>query len=227
MIIAGFMPESFVDWRGKMVATVFTYGCNFRCPFCHNHTLVIHPLKTRLSEEDILSKISELRGWIDGVCITGGEPTIHRDIVDFVREIRRMVPVKMDTNGTHPEILEELLNHVDYVAMDVKAPPSRYGELAGKEVNLKAIEESISLIKERAKDYEFRTTFVPVLKREDIAGIAEWIGPAKRYVLQQFSTAGGTLNPEFSHLKPHPREYLETTCESVKDKFGECIVANL
>ncbi len=227
MLIAGFLPESFVDWRGKIVATVFTHGCNFRCPFCHNYALVKGKPVTILAPEKVLESVASMKDWIDGVCITGGEPTIHEDIVNFVKELSKIVPVKLDTNGTRPDILSSLLPYLDYVAMDVKAPPEKYREMAGVAVNIETLEKSIKLIMDRAKDYEFRTTYVPLLKKEDIEKISRWIAGAKRYVIQQFSTHGGTLNPNFSTFKPHTKAYLSETCSSVESRFGECIIANV
>ncbi|NPA74949.1 MAG: anaerobic ribonucleoside-triphosphate reductase activating protein [Euryarchaeota archaeon] len=227
MLIAGFIPESFVDWRGKIVATVFTHGCNFRCPFCHNHALVVGKPAKIYSSEEIITKIKELEGWIDGVCITGGEPTVHRDIVKFIEKVSKFMPVKLDTNGSNPETLAAILPLVDYVAMDIKAPPSRYTEIAGVPVNTRNIEKSIKIIKEQAKDYEFRTTFVPTLSREDIREIARWIAPARRYVIQQFSTGGGTLDSTFQSLSPHAPATLNSACAIASRNVEECIVANL
>ncbi len=227
MLIAGFLPESFVDWRGKIVATVFTHGCNFRCPFCHNYALVKEKPVTILAPENVLESIASMKDWIDGVCITGGEPTLHDDIVDFVKELSKIVPVKLDTNGTRPDILSSLLPYLEYVAMDVKAPPEKYKEMAGVAVNIATVEKSIKIIMTRAKDYEFRTTYVPLLKKEDIEKISRWIEGAKRYVIQQFSTNGGTLNPNFSAIKPHTKAYLIETCRSVESRFEECIIANV
>ncbi len=227
MLIAGFLETSFVDWRGKIVATVFTYGCNFRCPFCHNYTLVTERQKRFLNPESVISRVEELKGWIDGVCITGGEPTIHPGLVNFVKELSRITKVKLDTNGTNPEMLEEMLPHLAYIAMDIKAPRRRYPELAGVAVDIEKIERSIEIIKKKARDYEFRTTAVPVLKEKDFQEIAEWLRGAKRYVIQQYSTAGGTLNPEFAKLAPHREEYLHHICGRIGKNFKECVVANV
>ncbi len=227
MLIAGFLPESFVDWRGKIVATVFTYGCNFRCPFCHNYTLVKEKPRKILAPEKVVESIASMKDWIDGVCITGGEPTLHDDIVVFVKELSKIVPVKLDTNGTRPDILSSLLPYLEYVAMDVKAPPEKYKEMAGVAVNMEAVEKSMKIIMTRAKDYEFRTTYVPMLKKEDIVKISRWIAGAKRYVIQQFSTTGGTLDPKFSQLIPHSKEYLRNTCKSISSRVDECIIANV
>ena len=227
MLVAGFKPDSMVDWRGKIVATVFTYGCNFRCPFCHNFYLVTEKMGQRYDEEEIIARIENLGDWIDGVCITGGEPTMHKDIVDFVKEIRKIKPVKIDTNGSNPDTLRELVRFVDYVAMDIKAPKGRYEELAGVPVNIEKIESSVQLIKKYARDYEFRTTFVPVLKKEDIVEISSWLAPSKRYVIQQFSTGGGTLDPSYSQLKPLDPIVLRSACEEIRGNFEECIVANV
>ncbi len=227
MLIAGLLPESFVDWRGKLVATIFTYGCNMRCPFCHNYALVIQRQDRFLNPEDVLRRIEELREWIDGVCITGGEPTIHPDLPLFIRELSKITKVKLDTNGTNPDILRDSLPYLSYVAMDIKAPPHRYSELSGVQVNMRKIEESISLIRNKARDYEFRTTAVPLLNQEDFEEIASWLSGAKRYVIQQYSTQNGTLNPEFRNLSPHPEPFLREICKKIAHHFGECILANL
>ena len=227
MLIAGFMPTSFVDWRGKVVSTIFTYGCNFRCPFCHNYTLVTEKVDKFLSEEEIIEKIEDIKDWIDGICITGGEPTIHADLTEFIKELRKIKPVKLDSNGSHPEVLREAIRYVDYVAMDVKAPKALYDKLSGVKVNIDTIEESIELIKRHAKDYEFRTTAVPILKFEDFLEIAQWLKGAKRYVIQQYSTAGGTLDRTFSKLKPMEKNDLSSICSQISEYFDECIIANI
>ncbi len=221
------MNESFVDWRGKIVATIFTYGCNFRCPFCHNYSLVTQKVNGFLNPNEILDKIKELKGWIDGVCITGGEPTIHKDLPEFVKELSKILPVKVDTNGSHPEILESLIPYASYVAMDIKAPKGKYSKLAGRMVNIDKIEESIGIIKFKARDYEFRTTAVPVLTMEDFEDIAYWIKGAKRYIIQQFSAEGGTLVPDFRSMHPIDIGELKRICERIEHNFGECILANL
>ncbi len=227
MMIAGFMPESFVDWRGRMVATIFTYGCNFRCPFCHNYTLVTKTLEMSISPENILNRVMELKDWIDGVCITGGEPTIHPDLPEFVRELSKIVPVKLDTNGSNPKVLRDLMPYVDYVAMDIKAPMERYRELAGTSVDIDKIDESIRLIMREARDYEFRTTAVPILSDKDFESISAWIRGAKRYVIQQYSTDGGTLDPKFLELRPHDSTFLSSVCNRISVNFRECIVVNI
>ncbi len=227
MLIAGFKPDSMVDWRGKIVATVFTHGCNFRCPFCHNFYLVTKKPTHIYGEREIIEEVKKLSPWIDGVCITGGEPTLHVDIVDFVKKLKDITRVKIDTNGTHPEIIEKIIEYVDYVAMDVKAPPYLYNKVAGSSVKLDAIKKSMEIIKKYAKDYEFRTTVIPMLSKEDLENIAKWIGTAKRYVLQQFSIAGGTLDPNYTLLKPYPSDFLKKVCESIKLQFEECLIVNI
>ncbi len=227
MLIAGFIPESFVDWRGKLVATVFTHGCNFRCPFCHNYLLVTEKLDRAIPVEDVIEKIESLKGWVDGVCITGGEPTIHPDLLEFIRELSRITEVKLDTNGTNPDILRESLPYLSYVAMDIKAPKEKYQSMVGVPVNMENIEKSIELIKNQAKDYEFRTTAVPLLSMDDYAKIAEWIAVSKRYVIQQYSSDQGTLNPEFAQLKPYDEKWLQKVCEKIREKFKECLVVNV
>jgi pyruvate formate lyase activating enzyme len=227
MLIAGFMPTSFVDWRGKVVSTKFTYGCNFRCPFCHNYTLVTEKVDKFIDKEEIIERVEDIKEWIDGICITGGEPTIHGDLPEFIKELRKIKPVKLDSNGSNPEVLREAIKYVDYVAMDIKAPKALYDKLSGVKVDINAINESINIIKRYAKDYEFRTTAVPILKFEDFLEIARWLKRAKRYVIQQYSTLGGTLNSEFSKLPSLKPEVLKDICKEIKGNFQECLVANI
>ncbi len=227
MLIGGFLETSFVDWRGKIVATIFTYGCNFRCPFCHNYTLVTKKMNNFLSVEEVIRKLEDIKDWIDGICITGGEPTVHEDLMDFIRDLSRIKPVKLDTNGSNPDMLREVIKYVDYVAMDIKAPKSLYDKLSGVKVNMDKIEESIELIKKDAKDYEFRTTAVPVLSSKEFREIADWLNSAKRFVIQQFSVDGGTLDLSFSHLSPYPSHYLERICNDIKHYFKDCVLVNL
>lgn len=183
-----------IDYPGKIATTVFTVGCNFRCPFCHNPELVI-PSQEDIAayqgkDEEFFRFLETRKGLLDGVCITGGEPTIHHDIVPFIRRIRNAgFLVKLDSNGTRPGILAEVLRDglVDYVAMDIKNGIKRYGETVGVETNAALIRESIGLIMNGGADYEFRTTVVPGIHTEDdFDGIGTLIRGAKRYYLQSF-----------------------------------------
>ena len=192
MEIAHLVPTSLLDYPDRVAAVLFAVRCNFRCPFCHNPELVL-PERVRelrlLEEEEVLRTLAERKGFLDGLVLTGGEPTLQPDLREFVAEVKRLgLLVKLDTNGSRPDVLEDLLaaGLVDYVAMDVKAPLARYSELAGVPVDRSAIGRSIRLVRERAPDYEFRTTVAPALGFEDITTIAREMSGSRRYVLQRF-----------------------------------------
>lgn len=191
-----------LDFPGKVACTVFTGGCNFRCPFCHNALLVTKlPEKPDYTEDEILSFLEKRIGLLDGVAITGGEPLLNPDIGDFIRKIRDMgYAVKLDTNGSFPERLKAIVSEglVDYVAMDIKNRREKYAETVGlKNLDLSKIEESVEFLKSGAVDYEFRTTVVKQFHTvEDIRAAAEWIGGAKRYFLQNFVDSGELICEE-------------------------------
>jgi pyruvate formate lyase activating enzyme len=195
MRIKGFIDTSFVDWDGKIVSTVFVPRCNFRCPFCFNHGLILHPERyPDIPASVITGFMGRNRDFLDGVCITGGEPTLAGDLEDFCRSaISLGMKVKLDTNGSRPNVLKKLLADglVHYVAMDIKAPPDdrSYSRAIGVRSAgiLDAVMKSVSLLMGSGTDYEFRTTVVPSLHSQgDIQEIAQWIQGARSYVLQKF-----------------------------------------
>lgn len=202
MRIDGLQKMTLLDFPGKVACTVFTGGCNFRCPFCHNALLVTKlPEKPDYTEDEILSFLEKRIGLLDGVAITGGEPLLNPDIGDFIRKIRDMgYAVKLDTNGSFPERLKAIVGEglVDYVAMDIKNRREKYTETVGlKNLDLSKIEESIDFLKSGAVDYEFRTTVVKQFHTvEDITAAAEWISGAKRYFLQNFVDSGELICEE-------------------------------
>lgn len=204
MRIDGLQKMTLLDFPGKVACTVFTGGCNFRCPFCHNALLVTKlPEKPDYSEDEILSFLEKRTGLLDGVAITGGEPLLNPDIADFIRKIRSMgYAVKLDTNGSFPERLKAIAGEglVDYVAMDIKNRKEKYAETTGlKNLDLSKIEESVEFLKSGAVDYEFRTTVVEQFHTvEDIRAAAEWISGAKRYFLQNFVDSGELICEEVS-----------------------------
>ncbi len=208
MRIASILPTTLIDYPGRVAALIYTPSCNFRCPFCHNPELVLPERIAALDlipDERVLSLLDERRGFLDALAITGGEPTLQPDLARFIRRVKGLgYLVKLDTNGSHPEILRELFREglLDYVAMDVKSPPERYPEFAGVEVDIALIEESIRLIESRAPDYEFRTTVAPGVTKGDIRAIARWIKGAKRYVLQRFTVPSekSLVDPSFTAL---------------------------
>jgi pyruvate formate lyase activating enzyme len=219
--IKGFLEASFVEWRGKICAVLFLSGCNFRCPFCHNHRLVLCPEALEdISLEMVLKRLGSLRGWLDGVCITGGEPTLHSRLGTMVREIRAMgLLVKLDTNGSRPEVLEALDHRglLEAVSMDVKAPldQRKYSLCAGRPVPLGKIRRSIEILDGADLELEFRTTVVPgLLEEEDIQQIARVLPPRADYRVQGFR-AQDALDPSFRRLTPYSEEFLERIREGV------------
>ncbi|MFH1075525.1 MAG: anaerobic ribonucleoside-triphosphate reductase activating protein [Pseudomonadota bacterium] len=219
--IKGFIEASFLDWPGKIVSVLFLPNCNFRCPFCHNHRLVKDGLSLEeIPLDQILARLSKLRGWIDGVCITGGEPTLHEGLTSLIAAIRAEgFLVKLDTNGTHPEILRYLVRDrlLDEVAMDIKSPlrEHNYSVCAGVPVSVQQIEESIDLLMGCGVAYSFRTTVVPgLLEEDDIYEIARRVKGATRLLLQNFNPHD-PLDPALKHTKPYSEESLAKMQEKV------------
>lgn len=226
MTIGGIQKNTLIDYPGKIAATVFLAGCNLRCPWCYSSELVL-PEKIKeqpvISEKELFSFLNERKGLLEGVVICGGEPTINKDLPDLLKRIKKMgFSLKLDSNGTNPEILENLVgkNLIDYVAMDVKLPKEKYKEVLG--VDPERIDRSISFLKKGKADYEFRTTVVPgVLEKEDILKIADWIKGSKKYYLQNFR-AEKTIDPSFAKRKPYSDEYLKEILESIRPLFETC-----
>ncbi len=193
MRICGWNKTTLLDYPGHMAATIFTGGCNMRCPFCHNKGLVLEvEQQPVIEEEEVLRHLERRRGILTGLCITGGEPTLQPDLEEFIRKVRRLgILVKLDTNGTRPRVLERLLRQglLDYVAMDIKASGEHYGQASGVEEAAvrEAVEESAELLKAGSIDYEFRTTLVKGLHRkEEMEDIGRWLAGAKAYYLQNY-----------------------------------------
>ncbi len=222
MKIGGLQKTSLIDYPNCISAIIWTVGCNFRCPFCYNKNLVLGNTET-YKEEEILSFLNKRKGLLEAVVITGGEPLLQEDIVDFAIEIKKLgYLLKIDTNGCYPKKLKELIDKklVDYVAMDIKAPKEKYDKLTGIKTGLEKIEKSIEIIKTSAPDYEFRTTFVPqLLKKEDIIEIAKWLKEAKNYYLQQFKNNPPFISQKFNDLIPYSKEYLIETYNESKSYF--------
>lgn len=220
MRLAHYEPLSLSDFPGKLSTTVFTVGCNFACPYCHNPELVTSREDTpQLTEEAFFVFLERRKGKLNGVCITGGEPTLHADLAGFVERIRALgYAVKLDTNGSNPEMLGHLLetSSLDYVAMDVKAPPSRYGEMTGNPYALALAEASIRLLAECDTVHEYRTTILPLLFSEvDIDNIARMLPPGSRYVIQNFVPTK-TLDPNLVHARGFEPGDLETIADRMR-----------
>ena len=210
--IFGLQKLSLLDFPGKTACTVFTGGCNWRCPFCHNAALVteLNTVET-LDEDEFFAFLKKRKGILEGVCITGGEPLMQPDIVEFIKDIRALgYPVKLDTNGSFPEKLKEVVNLglVDYVAMDIKNSPESYEKTVGiNNLDLTAVRESAAFLMSDAVDYEFRTTVVKEFHcAEDFESIAQWIQGAKRYYLQSFTDSGDIIG---DNLSAHTKDELK------------------
>ncbi len=191
MKIQGLQKMTLLDYPGRVACTVFLGGCDFRCPFCHNYELVEGPMAEAVDEAEFFSFLAKRQGLLDGVAITGGEPCLRHDLPDFIAKIRSAgFPVKLDTNGNHPDMLARLIEDglVDYIAMDVKNSPAKYAQTVGlPSIDLAPIDESIHLLMESGVDYEFRTTVVREYHEEaDFEEIGMRIEGAKRYFLQAF-----------------------------------------
>ena len=220
MEIKGLQKTTLLDYPEKLAATVFLGGCNFKCPFCHNATLVILPNEVdSISEDEFFSYISKRKGVLDGVCVTGGEPLLSSGITEFIKKIKSLgLLVKLDTNGSFPDKLESLLDQklVDYVAMDIKNCKEKYAITSGINANSEYIEKadrSIDIIMQKAPDYEFRTTVVRELHTtEDIVKIANRIKSAKKYFLQTYVDSGNTIKVGYSaYSASEMLEILENT----------------
>ena len=199
MFVAGLQKLTLLDYPGKVACTVFTAGCNFRCPFCHNAPLVLpERMGQDVTEEDVLAFLGKRVGILDGVAITGGEPLLHKEMAGFLQKIKEMgYSVKLDTNGSFPEHLKELVKAglVDRVAMDIKNAPGLYGATVGIDgFDISGVEESKNFLLEGSIDYEFRTTVVKGLHtKESLTEAAKWIAGAKEYYLQQFKDSGDVI----------------------------------
>jgi len=225
------IETSLIDWEGKIVFTLYLPLCNFRCPFCYNCDLILHPENfPNISQRKINNLLLERKDFIDGICMSGGEPTLYPDLPAYFKEIKNKgFLIKLDTNGTNPKLIEKLLNLslVDYVALDVKSSLdfNNYSKAAGikDKVMMEKVKDSIELVMNSEIDYEFRTTVVPLLHSEEIImEIARYISGAKKYVLQNFSPLEKTLDPSFQKIKPYSDEKIQELSEKAKKYIPNC-----
>jgi len=227
MIIGGFQKFSLIDYPGKISCIVFTQGCNFRCPYCHNPELIPFMPLVKIKEETILSFLERRKGKIDAVVITGGEPTIHQDLLKFIQKIKEMgYLIKLDTNGSNPEMLEVIINHslVDYIAMDIKAPLKKYKEVTHSVISPERIKGSVRMIMNSNIKYEFRTTVVKSqLTKEDIISIGKLIEGAELYILQKFIPSK-TLDPNFSNEKTYSDEEFKDLQRKLEKFVCRCLI---
>ncbi len=228
MKIGAIQKTSLIEFPGVLSCIVFTQGCNFRCPYCHNPELVLpEKFENTISEKEFFDFLEKRKKYLEGVCITGGEPSIQEDIIDFIRRIKNMgFKVKFDTNGSNPEIIEKLFNEnlIDYISMDIKGPFEKYERICGVKVNKEEIKNSIEIIKKSKIDYEFRTT---VLKSQieisDFEEIGKVIVGAKKYYLQKFIPSKH-VNPSFYKEETYSDEEFEKIKEIIKKYVILCEV---
>ncbi len=228
MLFGGFQKTTLVDYPGRVASIAFAAGCNMRCHYCYNSNLVFRDVP-ETSGEFILYALAKRKRLVDSVVITGGEPTIWSDLPEFLQKLRNIgMSIKLDTNGTNPKALKRIFdeNLVDYVAMDIKAPWDAYQKITGVNLDTHEIKESMRLIKERASDYEFRTTLAPGLTIDDLASMAEQIKPARRWLLQQFSKSSEIINPAVLSLPAANPSEVSRKLKEFSGCFGECRVRN-
>jgi len=226
VLIKGIAKTSLIDFQPYVSSTLFLGGCNFRCRFCHNPNLVTesHLLKD-ISENDIFGFFKEKKKWIDGVCISGGEPTIHNDLPIFLKKLKELgLLVKLDTNGSNPIMLRQIIPSglADKIAMDIKAPRERYEEVCGIKVDMEKIQDSIDVIMKSGIDYEFRTTVVPgLVGKEDIIKIGEWLKGAKKFCIQQFRSRGPLLDKKLEGKETFNKDDIEDMKKTAEKYFDK------
>ena len=230
MILGGWQKLTLIDYPGKIAMTVFTVGCNFRCPFCHNPQLVSVSLPPALGkggiegglEKEFFDFLKKRKGKLEGVCITGGEPIIQKDLVDFIKKIKKLgFAVKLDTNGARPDILKQIIDQklVDFLAMDIKNSLKKYSETSGVKVDTDRIKLSVELIKNSGLPYEFRTTAVPGFHTEkDFSEIAAWLKGSKKYFLQEYRQEK-TLDAKIGKITKGKKIDLEKIKKKIEKNF--------
>ncbi|MBU2028500.1 anaerobic ribonucleoside-triphosphate reductase activating protein [Patescibacteria group bacterium] len=226
MILGGFQKLTLIDYPGKLATTVFTVGCSFRCPFCHNPELVNSSQFTVHSglEKEFFAFLKKRQRKLEGVCITGGEPTIQPDLMDFIQKIKKLgFLVKLDSNGTRPDVLKKLLDLklLDFVAMDIKNQLKYYDKTTGVKGDKARIKLSVDLIRNSRVPYEFRTTVVPgIHTEEDFVAIAKWISGAQSYYLQEYRELK-ILDPNLKKKTKGKKIDLEKIKAKIKDSFSK------
>lgn len=220
MLIGGMHKTSMVDFPGHIATTLFFYGCNFRCGFCHNPELVNQKPTNSISIEDVFTQLDSRKHLVNAVCITGGEPLIYPEVYDFIKELKEKgFLVKLDTNGYNPQLLQKLIddNLLDFVAMDIKGPISKYYEITEtKNLDTNKIIESIKIINSSNIDSEYRTTVLPNLIQEDFKEINLMLNGAKKHVLQQFNPSH-VLNQKYASMIPLTENQIKALAEELVD----------
>jgi len=212
MIIKGLQKTSLIDYPPYTISVIFVANCDFRCAFCQNPDLVNNaPNLKQYSQEEIIEFLSSRKKWLDGICITGGEPLLYPGIIDFIKKIKELnMKIKLDTNGNNSELLKKIIDDelVDYIAMDIKGPLNKYNEITKVNVNTEYIKSSIELIKNSNIEHEFRTTIIPDLNEEDIKKIGELLKGAKKFSIQQFRNTFKLLDESYNK-QPYPEKKLK------------------
>jgi len=221
--IKGMIPNSLIDYPGKICSVIFLPECNFRCQFCFNPDLVLNAdILQDTKEQDVLDYLQKNKKWLDGVCITGGEPTLHAGLPEFLGKLKQMgLLVKLDTNGTSPSMLMELIDKklVDYIAMDIKSSPQKYEQAANASVNIAAVKKSVELVRSSGIDYEFRATVLPkIFDADDARAVGEWLRGSKKFCLQQFRSEK-TLDKDFASEKKYTHEQLHELANAMQQYF--------
>ncbi len=218
-MIDGFDKLTLLNYPGKIACTIFTKGCNFKCPFCHNSSLIDLSLNNEIHDE-VITYLKMRKGLLEGVCITGGEPLIHKNIKELIKEIKEMgYLVKLDTNGSNPTILKELIdsNLIDYVAMDIKNVFSKYNETIGTITNIDNIKRSINIIENSNIDYEFRTTITKEFHTlDDIVEIRNMLSKKSKYYIQNFRNSDGVMDKSLTSFQISE---LEDMKKELNDEF--------
>lgn len=226
VLIKGLNKTCLIDFEPYTSCVIFLGGCNFRCGYCHNPDLVINLNNApTIREEEVLSFLDTRKNWLDGVVISGGEPTLHNDLPSFISKIKEKgYLVKLDTNGINPDMLRMLIEKrlIDYVAMDIKTSLDEYENVTCVKLDINRIKESIDILKNSGIAYEFRTTMVPgLVTKENVFKIAEMLSGSRRYVLQNFREKVDMIETRFKNIHPYKKEDLEALKEMIKDKFDE------
>jgi len=232
MNIRGIYKSSLIDYPGKIAVVVFNAECNFRCGFCHNPDLVIdsHKLE-KMPDDDIIRFLLSRAKFIDGVVITGGEPTLSGDLPEFLKKIKEHnFFIKLDTNGSSPQVVEDLLskNLLDYIALDIKTSPQLYSKLTLSDISFDVILKTLSIIKNSGIEYELRTTCIPeFINHEILKEIGELTGNVRAYYLQQFSLSASLLDNNYKNLVPLRIDYLNELLDVVKGFAATCSVRGI
>ncbi len=225
MRIGGLLKFSLIDFPGQVAAVVFTQGCNYRCPFCHNPELVLPELfQEPLAVEEVLSFLARRQGQLQGVVVTGGEPTLHNDLPDLLQKIKALgFLVKLDTNGSRPEVLKDLISRrlVDYIAMDIKSSPESYCKAAGVPADISAVTGSVSLIRSSGVPHQFRTTaFKALLSEADMPEVAGLIGSGENYQVRRGNLKAKVLDFNFFADRP---DYTDEEWDRIQSYYSRAV----